>query len=162
MFTGVVQATALAPTAAQAEVLAKAAVLSGPARAAEWLRHGGVIVSDDGSYDRVEPAVPAATGAPGLTRRAQPRDDVVEHRLALGLVEDLVEEAVVGRDRLVGGADPLAQHHAARGRAEPVGGAVEDERRHGDRADGRGEALDGVGELDGGARRHLAVVHQRI
>ena len=40
-FTGIVQATALAPTAAQAEVLAKAAVLSGPARAAEWLTHGG-------------------------------------------------------------------------------------------------------------------------
>jgi FAD:protein FMN transferase len=85
-FTGIVQATALAPTAAQAEVLAKAAVLSGP-RAADWLRHGGVIVSDDGSYARVEPAVPAGeavdasvpatapgreseAGALGLTRAA--------------------------------------------------------------------------------------------
>lgn len=55
-FTGVVQATALAPTAAAAEVLAKAAVLSGPARAAEWLTHGGLIVRDDGSYERLEPA----------------------------------------------------------------------------------------------------------
>jgi thiamine biosynthesis lipoprotein len=62
VFTGIVQATALAPSAAHAEVLAKAAVLSGPARAAEWLRHGGVIVSDDGSYARVEPAVPASSG----------------------------------------------------------------------------------------------------
>ncbi|HXD63045.1 MAG TPA: FAD:protein FMN transferase [Solirubrobacteraceae bacterium] len=70
VFTGIVQATALAPTAAQAEVLAKAAVLSGPASAAEWLPHGGVIVSEDGSYDRVEPAVPAATGATGATRSA--------------------------------------------------------------------------------------------
>jgi FAD:protein FMN transferase len=63
VFSGIVQATALAPTAAQAEVLAKAAVLSGPARAAEWLRHGGVIVSDDGSYARVEPALPASAPA---------------------------------------------------------------------------------------------------
>jgi thiamine biosynthesis lipoprotein len=63
-FTGVVQASALAPTAAQAEVLAKAAVLSGPARAAEWLSDGGVIVSDDGSYMRVEPGARAATRAP--------------------------------------------------------------------------------------------------
>ena len=64
VFTGIVQATAMAPTAAQAEVLAKAAVLSGPARAAEWLRHGGVIVSEDGSYVRVEPA-----GRPRRARR---------------------------------------------------------------------------------------------
>jgi len=55
-FTGVVQATALAPTAAEAEVLAKAAVLSGPARAAEWLSHGGLVVRDDGSYELLEPA----------------------------------------------------------------------------------------------------------
>jgi thiamine biosynthesis lipoprotein len=48
-FTGIVQATALAPTAAQAEVLAKAAILSGPARAAEWLTHGGMVVLDDGT-----------------------------------------------------------------------------------------------------------------
>jgi thiamine biosynthesis lipoprotein len=46
-FTGVVQATALAPTAAEAEVLAKAALLSGPERAAEWLVHGGLVVLDD-------------------------------------------------------------------------------------------------------------------
>jgi len=65
VFSGVVQASALAPTAAQAEVLAKAAVLSGPARAAEWLRHGGVIVYDDGRCARVDPAEAAApTRAP--------------------------------------------------------------------------------------------------
>ena len=57
VFTGIVQATALAPTGAQAEVLAKAAILSGPARAAEWLTHGGLIVFEDGSYERLEPAV---------------------------------------------------------------------------------------------------------
>jgi thiamine biosynthesis lipoprotein len=52
-FTGVVQATALAPTALEAEVLAKAAVLSGPARAPGWLPHGGVVVLDDGTHDVV-------------------------------------------------------------------------------------------------------------
>jgi FAD:protein FMN transferase len=48
-FTGVVQATALAPTALEAEMLAKAAVLAGPDAAAGWLVHGGVLVLDDGS-----------------------------------------------------------------------------------------------------------------
>ena len=37
-FTGIVQATALAPTALEAETLAKAALLSGPSRAREWAR----------------------------------------------------------------------------------------------------------------------------
>ena len=52
-FTGVVQATALAPTAARAEILSKAAALSGPERAADWLEHGGVIVLEDGSIEIV-------------------------------------------------------------------------------------------------------------
>jgi thiamine biosynthesis lipoprotein len=54
-FTGVVQATALAPTALEAEVAAKAAVLSGPHGAPRWLRHGGVVVLDDGSHLVYEP-----------------------------------------------------------------------------------------------------------
>jgi FAD:protein FMN transferase len=54
-FTGIVQATALAPTALEAEVAAKAAVLSGPEGASRWLGHGGVVVLDDGSH-RVYPA----------------------------------------------------------------------------------------------------------
>jgi thiamine biosynthesis lipoprotein len=54
VFSGIVQATALAPTAAQAEALAKAAILSGPARAPEWLSHGGLVISDDGAYERLE------------------------------------------------------------------------------------------------------------
>ena len=75
VFSGIVQASAVAPTAAEAEVLAKAAVLSGPARAAEWLCHGGVIVSDDGGYARLGPAaaVPEAAvpaGAAVTTRGA--------------------------------------------------------------------------------------------
>ncbi|MDX6661656.1 MAG: FAD:protein transferase [Solirubrobacteraceae bacterium] len=54
-FTGVVQATALAPTALEAEVAAKAAVLSGPGGAARWLRHGGVVVLEDGSHQIHQP-----------------------------------------------------------------------------------------------------------
>ncbi len=48
-FTGVVQVTALAPSAAEAEARAKAALLSGPEAAERWLPHGGVVVPDDGS-----------------------------------------------------------------------------------------------------------------
>jgi FAD:protein FMN transferase len=48
-FTGIVQATALAPTALEAEIRAKAAVLSGPDAAAGWLRHGGALVLEDRS-----------------------------------------------------------------------------------------------------------------
>ena len=52
-FTGIVQATALAPTAAEAEILSKAAVLSGRSGARAALRHGGVLVRDDGHVDIV-------------------------------------------------------------------------------------------------------------
>ncbi len=54
-FTGVVQATALAPTALEAEIRAKAAVLSGPRAAPGWLAHGGVIVFDDASHQVLTP-----------------------------------------------------------------------------------------------------------
>jgi len=46
-FTGIVQATALAPSGLLAEVYAKAALLVGPERAEDWLPHGGVVVRDD-------------------------------------------------------------------------------------------------------------------
>ena len=49
--TGLAQVTALAPTGAEAEMRAKAALLSGPSRAAEWLPHGGLIVADDGRLE---------------------------------------------------------------------------------------------------------------
>jgi thiamine biosynthesis lipoprotein len=49
-FTGVVQATALAPTALEAEARAKAALLAGAEHAEGWLPHGGVVVLDDGSH----------------------------------------------------------------------------------------------------------------
>lgn len=52
-YTGIVQATALAPSALLAEVYAKAALLSGPERAREWLPHGGVLVRDRGEVDFV-------------------------------------------------------------------------------------------------------------
>ena len=46
--TGIVQATALAPTALEAEVRAKAALLAGPGGARDHLPHGGLLVLDDG------------------------------------------------------------------------------------------------------------------
>ena len=52
-FTGIVQATALAPTALEAETLAKAALLSGPGDAACWLPHGGLLVFEDGGHEVV-------------------------------------------------------------------------------------------------------------
>jgi thiamine biosynthesis lipoprotein len=74
-YTGVVQATALAPTALEAEVRAKAALLAGPDAAPAWLPHGGVLVLDDGRQvileEDAEPdhrtttaAAPAGTVAP--------------------------------------------------------------------------------------------------
>jgi FAD:protein FMN transferase len=62
-FTGLVQATALAPTALEAEIRAKAALLSGPDHARDWLPDGGVLVADDGGFAVVPPA--NATGRPG-------------------------------------------------------------------------------------------------
>ena len=51
-WTGLVQATALAPTALEAETLAKAALLSGPQAARRLLaRRGGVLVHDDGAVE---------------------------------------------------------------------------------------------------------------
>ncbi len=54
-WTGLVAVTALAPTALEADALAKAALLSGPAAGRRLLRahHGGVLVRDDGAVDPV-------------------------------------------------------------------------------------------------------------
>ena len=55
-WTGLISATALAPTAVEAEALAKAALLSGPQGARRWLRrHGGLIVHDDGKTEVLAP-----------------------------------------------------------------------------------------------------------
>jgi thiamine biosynthesis lipoprotein len=49
-WSGLVQATAVAPTALEAEVLAKSALLSGPDGAERWLgRWGGLVVDDNGA-----------------------------------------------------------------------------------------------------------------
>jgi thiamine biosynthesis lipoprotein len=48
-YTGVVQATAIAQSALEAEARAKASVLSGPEAAPLWLPDGGVLVFEDGS-----------------------------------------------------------------------------------------------------------------
>jgi thiamine biosynthesis lipoprotein len=53
-WTGLVGATALAPTALEAEARAKAALLSGPEGARRWLAaHGGFLFHDDGEVERV-------------------------------------------------------------------------------------------------------------
>ena len=59
-YTGIVQVTAVAPTAFEAEIRSKAALLSGPAHAARWLPDGGVVVTDDQTVE-----IHAATGTAG-------------------------------------------------------------------------------------------------
>jgi thiamine biosynthesis lipoprotein len=52
-FTGIVQVTAIAPSGVEAEILAKTALLRGPATAVATLRHGGTVVYDDGRLEVV-------------------------------------------------------------------------------------------------------------
>jgi thiamine biosynthesis lipoprotein len=55
-WTGLVSATAIAPTALEAETLAKVALLSGPERARELLaERGGVLIHDNGDVERLIP-----------------------------------------------------------------------------------------------------------
>ncbi len=68
-FTGIVQVSALAPTAQLAEVLAKTALLGGPDRAAAELSYGGCVVLDDGSFEIVDGSRPTAV----LPRPDEPR-----------------------------------------------------------------------------------------
>ena len=62
-FTGIVQATALAPSAFLAEVYAKAAVLVGPERAEDWLPYGGVLVRDDKAVEVIVARQPLSESA---------------------------------------------------------------------------------------------------
>lgn len=62
-FTGVVQATALAPTAFLAEVHAKWALLSGAELAPSRLPYGGVFVLADGAVETVAAHTPIETAA---------------------------------------------------------------------------------------------------
>jgi FAD:protein FMN transferase len=71
-FTGVVQTTALAPSSLEAEVRAKAALLSGPSAAREWLAHGGLVVFDDGSHDVIEKAAEPRSRSTGRLRGRLP------------------------------------------------------------------------------------------
>ncbi len=56
-WTGIVQATAFAPTALEAEILAKTALLRGPDDGRFALEHGGVLILQDGSVHVVEALV---------------------------------------------------------------------------------------------------------
>ena len=77
-FTGVVQATALAPTAVEAEWRAKAALLSADPT---WLDlHGGLIVFDDGHHELVPEPSPHAGDATG--RVECPDDSARAHGVA--------------------------------------------------------------------------------
>jgi len=73
-FTGIAQATAIAPTASLAEVRAKAALLSGPRQAPSWLPDGGVIVLDDGSHHVFAPPARVALAALAGLRSPAGRD----------------------------------------------------------------------------------------
>jgi len=73
-WTGLIATTALAPTALDAEALAKAALLSGPIGGRRLLRgrHGGVLIHDDGAVEVVD-----ARRWPALARS---RENVVAGR----------------------------------------------------------------------------------
>jgi thiamine biosynthesis lipoprotein len=62
-FTGVIQATALAPSAFLADVHAKWALLSGPELGPARLPYGGVLVLADGSVEDVAARTPIETAA---------------------------------------------------------------------------------------------------
>lgn len=62
-FTGVVQATALAPNAFLADVHAKWALLSGPELGPSRLPHGGILVLADGRVETVAARAPIETAA---------------------------------------------------------------------------------------------------
>ena len=65
-WTGIVQATALAPTAVGAEVLAKQALLSGPEGGRAALeRFGGILIGEDGGIEIVGAATDVASGPVG-------------------------------------------------------------------------------------------------
>jgi FAD:protein FMN transferase len=62
VYSGVIQVTALADSALEAEVRAKSALISGPSEAAAWLPDGGVIVLDDMSVRILAPFTSPGAG----------------------------------------------------------------------------------------------------
>jgi FAD:protein FMN transferase len=105
-WTGLIAATALAPTALEAEALAKAALLSGPSAGRRLLRahHGGVLVHDDGSVDPVDPSLDRLDQ--GTSHRSR-LDDAPDRSHSNGsldavmLVEPLRERSALLREDLV-------------------------------------------------------------
>ena len=71
-------------------------------------------------------------------------------------------ESFVGLQRLVRSADPLVQHDAAGRRAKPIGGAVHDQRGHGDLAHVIRERVDCRRQLGHRASGELSVVDERV
>lgn len=58
-WTGLIGATAIAPTALDAEILSKIAILSGPAGARTALaEYGGILIHDDGDVELIGPVGP--------------------------------------------------------------------------------------------------------
>jgi thiamine biosynthesis lipoprotein len=55
-FTGIVQVSAIAATAVEAETLAKMTLLRGPGQSSATLRHGGLVVYDDQSFEVIRTA----------------------------------------------------------------------------------------------------------
>jgi thiamine biosynthesis lipoprotein len=74
-WTGLVAATALAPTASEAEALAKTALLLGPEAGRRLLRasYGGVLVHDDGAVDPVDCRWRVSRGSSERPRRVRRR-----------------------------------------------------------------------------------------
>jgi thiamine biosynthesis lipoprotein len=60
-WTGLIGATAVAPTALDAEILSKLALLSGPAGARTALaEYGGIVIHDDGDVELIGPVTPTS------------------------------------------------------------------------------------------------------
>src|SRR5207244_1398374 len=68
-FTGLVQVTALAPTAVEAEWRSKSALLCGPAGSREELPHGGLLVFEDEHHELIPPAAARPPRTPRIVVR---------------------------------------------------------------------------------------------
>ena len=123
-WTGLVAATALAPTALKAETLAKAALLSGPVGARRVLAvGGGVIVHDDGDVEPVGPlraaAMPRLTLRLGGARRHDGRDPARTAGGSRAAPSGVVALALVTLSVAARARDGRTRSPAARGRAPP-------------------------------------------
>jgi thiamine biosynthesis lipoprotein len=70
-WTGLIGATAVAPTALEAEILSKLALLSGPAGARTALAdYGGIVIHDDGDVELIGPLLGTPRPRPSILRLA--------------------------------------------------------------------------------------------